>query len=149
MHETPRTTSPFWRLLKLGASHWHLIVMGFFMASLLGMTCPTYSILFGAVVNTIGEKSDKAAVTEVREYALTIFILGFTAAFTTATQSYCLTWASNQIIFRLRKHLFASLLHQDIVAFSLPQMDPHTLFSRIASEIATINLVGFDIFDCF
>lgn len=114
-----------------------LIFVAFLCAALHGCIQPLFTVLFGAIIDSFGEKPPDQIVDEVGKYGIWFLVLGIVAFFLSYVQVHFQLIAAQGICCRLRRKYFESLMSQDYTWYD--KNDGGELTARVAGDVDVIQ----------
>ncbi|CAG2108236.1 unnamed protein product, partial [Medioppia subpectinata] len=133
--ESPSQT----RLLALLAPDKYLVLTGTVMAFLMGLSIPTYSLIFGDIMATMAEASIDKIRDDVFLYAMLFVTMGIVSGIVAFLQLYLFGICGERLTTRLRRLVFEAMLRQEVAWFDQRDNSTGALCSRLSSDAASVQ----------
>ncbi|GFS95723.1 ATP-dependent translocase ABCB1 [Nephila pilipes] len=127
-----------YRLLKMSAPEWPYALVGGLSALFMGLTFPSFGIIFGEVLGVLSGDKDKISE-NTAFFCLLFFAIGVATFVFNFLQVFMFTIAGEKLTSRLRKLVFANILTQDMEFFDNPKNSIGSLCSRLTSDASSVQ----------
>ncbi|GFR02321.1 ATP-dependent translocase ABCB1 [Trichonephila clavata] len=126
------------RLLKMSAPEWPYALVGGISALMMGLTFPSFGIIFGEVMGVLSGDRDK--ISENTAFFCILFMVIAIATFVfNFLQVFMFSIAGEKLTSRLRKLVFANIITQDMEFFDNPKNSIGSLCSRLTSDASSVQ----------
>ncbi|CAF4034692.1 unnamed protein product [Rotaria sp. Silwood2] len=128
-----KTSSSWWRIIKLGKQEWKLYTIGFLFLLAAALTEMFQPLFSGNIISSVVENN-------WHKFLISIFwYLGVSLVYviTSGLRGFIFSITSTNLIQRLRNTVFASIVKQDIEFFDETKTGEIT--SRLSSDITTVG----------
>ncbi|GFT57778.1 ATP-dependent translocase ABCB1 [Trichonephila clavipes] len=126
------------RLLKMSAPEWPYALVGGLSALMMGLTFPSFGIIFGEVMGVLSGERDK--ISENTAFFCILFMVIAVATFIfNFLQVFMFSIAGEKLTSRLRKLVFSNIITQDMEFFDNPKNSIGSLCSRLTSDASSVQ----------
>ncbi|GFS46433.1 ATP-dependent translocase ABCB1 [Trichonephila inaurata madagascariensis] len=126
------------RLLKMSAPEWPYALVGALSALMMGLTFPSFGIIFGEVMGVLSGERDK--ISENTAFFCILFMVIAVATFVfNFLQVFMFSIAGEKLTSRLRKLVFSNIITQDMEFFDNPKNSIGSLCSRLTSDASSVQ----------
>lgn len=129
----------FYRLMKLNAPEWKLILIGCIAACLHGATFPIWAVLFGEFYGVLASLDDDYVQRQSNLFSYYFVAVGVVSGLGIFLQTYLFTLAGARMTSRLRQQSFKCMLNQEIGWFDLKKNSVGALCSRLAGDCSNVQ----------
>jgi ATP-binding cassette subfamily B (MDR/TAP) protein 1 len=138
-------THSIWTLVKMVVSFHRgelpILLLGTFFSVIAGGGIPTQAIFFGKEVNSLNSRLNDALLRhDVNFWSLMYLMLGLVEFVAYTIQGLCFVFSSERLIFRVRNHVFQTLLRQDITYFE--QNSSSALLAILLSQTTQLSALS-------
>ena len=147
---TPRKTktrlrrhlNPFFlfSLLRLNSPEWYFIVIGSIASLLLGATIPVFALFLAEIYDLFTELDLVKQARLTRLYVIGVILSGFVGGVCLFIASWTFAKSGEELVMRVRRHAFASLLRQEISYFDHESNSVGALITRLSSDASAIKV---------
>jgi ABC-type multidrug transport system fused ATPase/permease subunit len=137
-----QNSTPFFllSLLRLNSSEWSFIVIGSIASILLGMVTPGFALFLAEIYKLFTEPDLVKQTRLTRIFAIGIFISGLVGGICLFISNWAFAKSGEELVMRIRRQTFASLLRQEISYFDYESNSVGALMVRLSSDASALKV---------
>ncbi|CAG2168716.1 unnamed protein product [Oppiella nova] len=109
------------------------------MAFLMGLSIPTYSLIFGDIMATMAETSIDKIREDVFLYAMLFVAMGIVSGIVAFLQLYLFGVCGERLTMRLRRMVFTAMLQQEVGWYDEQENSTGALCSRLSADASAVQ----------
>uniref|UniRef100_A0A1I7VMP2 ABC transporter family protein n=1 Tax=Loa loa TaxID=7209 RepID=A0A1I7VMP2_LOALO len=126
-------------ILRFARDEWFLLLCALFFALLKGLMFPIFSIIYGAMFQSLARPTAEQRLHEAFMNAIYFIVLGISYGFVIFLASYLFGVAGESLTKRLRVALFANIVSQDGEYFDSLDHASGNLITKLATDIPNVR----------
>ncbi|XP_054157886.1 ATP-dependent translocase ABCB1-like [Oppia nitens] len=136
----PDTESPsLIRLSQLLKPDKYIVIIGAFMAFIMGLIIPAFAIIFGEILGTLSKSSIEEIQEDVLLYSLLFVAMGIASGIASFLQLYLFGVSGERLTMRLRKTVLTAMLKQEIGWYDMQENSTGALCSRLSADASSVQ----------
>ncbi|XP_071811435.1 ATP-dependent translocase ABCB1-like isoform X3 [Apostichopus japonicus] len=126
------------RIMKMNASEWYLIVIGFIAAAFNGGVQPAFAIIFSRVLRVYGGPTEEIW-DGITFFCIFLAVLGVVALLSNSIQGVMYAISGERLTERLRYQMFKAILRMDMSYFDDHANNTGAVSTRLATEASLVQ----------
>ncbi|EJD76051.1 CBR-PGP-4 protein [Loa loa] len=126
-------------ILRFARDEWFLLLCALFFALLKGLMFPIFSIIYGAMFQSLARPTAEQRLHEAFMNAIYFIVLGISYGFVIFLASYLFGVAGESLTKRLRVALFANIVSQDGEYFDSLDHASGNLITKLATDVPNVR----------
>lgn len=127
-------------LLRLNSPECYFIIMGSIASLLLGMTTPGFALFLAEIYKLFTEPDLIKQARLTRLFSIGIFLSGLVGGICIFVASWAFAKSGEELVMRIRRRIFASLLRQEISYFDQESNSVGVLMVRLSSDASALKV---------
>ena len=128
-------------LLRLNSPEWHFILVGSIASLVLGAVTPVFALFLAEIYDLFTEPDLVKQARLTRLYAIGVILSGFVGGACLFIASWTFAKSGEELVMRIRRRIFASLLRQDISYFDQESNSVGALVTRLSADASAIKVI--------